>query len=334
MSCNCTTPCTSTCPSYCGCTVQVPGTCVFYQGPKLDCIDATKGDTYDSILTTINSIVCGLEPPSGITTTITGCSSILVRNPSTNVFNICLSTTTENQINNNTSNIAALSACIANTVKDITSSDGSVTISTTGTNSCGRTINLQVAAPPTPVVLDGIIYSDSTKNEANSGAIGFDQVLKTSSTSIGSYVTANGLQVGDEIRWRANGQMIGNGDLADVLKFDLFDGVSGILGGNAFGGFNTALNILSSWQLEGTATVLDNTAGASVVLVSAKLFRTSSQNGTVDNDNRDMYLINQTISNIALSSLQIRIKYVRNVPAGLSASNFARQLVVEIRKSI
>jgi hypothetical protein len=330
MSCNCTTPCTSTCPSYCGCTVQVPGTCVFYQGPKLDCIDATKGDTYDSILTTINSIVCGLEPPSGITTTITGCSSILVRNPSTNVFNICLSTTTENQINNNTSNIAALSACIANTVKDITSSDGSVTISTTGTNSCGRTINLQVAAPPTPAVLDGIIYSDSTKVLAD-GVVGFNQVLKTSSTSIGNYVTANGLQIGDEIRWRANGQTDSLGENADSVIFEIFDGLGASIS-ETFSSFSTG-GAVSSWEMEGTITVLSIGLGTGI-LITAKLFLHSRPNGTALTSNVYSLVVNDQLPSVDLSTLEIRIKYYRNTTLVSYTDNFARQLVVEIRKKI
>ena len=332
MSCNCTTPCTSTCPSYCGCTVQVPGTCVFYQGPYLSCIDATKGDTYDSIITKINDIVCGLEPPSGIPTTITGCSSITVTNPSTNVFNVCLSTTTQNQINNNTSNIAALSACIANTVKDITSSDGSVTISTTGTDSCGRTIDLQVGAPPTPVVLDGIIYSDSTKVLAN-GIVGSDQVLKTSSTSIGNYVTVNGLEVGDEIRWRTNGQVDSKASDVDFLKFDLFDGVTGILTGGTFNNFSTD-GVISSWQLHGTITVLDKTPGASVLLINVEVFCHRSENGIELATNTYSLLINEEISGVDLSSFQIRTKYYRNTTLASYTNNFARQLVVEIRKLI
>lgn len=336
MSCNCTTPCTSTCPSYCGCTVQVPGTCVFYQGSNLSCIDATKGDTYDSILANINNIVCNLEPPSGIQTTLTGCSSITVTQTSATNYNVCLSSATQTQINNNTSNIATLSTCVNNSVYNLVSTDGSVNIVVAPPSGiCGRVLDLSVPAPTAPPVLDGIIYSNSTVAPAN-GATGFDQILKTSGTAIGTYYTNNGLNVGDEIRWRSNGQIaagpVGPILLTDLLKFEFSDGFT--TGGDVFDGFAIFTNALSSWELEGTATVLDNTPTAAEFLVTVKLFRHSSANSISDNTNRDMYLINRTISNIQLASLQIRTKYVRNVSAALSASNFARQLVVEIRKSI
>jgi hypothetical protein len=338
MSCNCTTPCTSTCPSYCGCTVQVPGTCVFYQGSNLTCIDATKGDTYDSILANIDSIICNLQPPSGNTTVVTGCSSITVTPTvvgSTTTYNVCLSSATHTQINNNTSNIATLSACVDSGVLDLVSTDGSVNISVdTPSTGCGRILDLSVPAPAAPPIIDGIIYSNSTTAPAN-GVPGSDQVLKTSGTTISTYYAANGLNVGDEIRWKSNGQIIGNGDNADYVKFDLFDGVSGILGGNTFGNcFNTSSSSLSSWELEAIATIVNNTPGASQVLVTAKLFINSAQNGTVSNSTRNLYVVNQSILGIDLSSLEIRTKYYRNVSAALSGSNFAKQLVVEIRKSI
>ena len=236
MSCNCTTPCTSTCPSYCGCTVQVPGTCVFYQGSNLTCIDATKGDTYDSILANINNIVCNLEPPSSIQTTLTGCSSITVTQTSATNYNVCLSSATQTQINNNTSNIATLSTCVNNGVYNLVSTDGSVTIGVLPPSGiCGRVLDLSVPAPTASSVLDGIIYSNSTVAPAN-GATGFDQILKTSGTAIGTYYTNNGLNVGDEIRWRSNGQiaagLVGPILLTDLLKFEFSDGFT--TGGDFF----------------------------------------------------------------------------------------------------
>ena len=152
--------------------------------------------------------------------------------------------------------------------------------------------------------------------------------------SIGNYYTSYGLEVGDEIRWRANGQIQASATNADKVKFDLFDGVTGILNGNIFGSFSTD-SVTSSWEMEATAIVTDNTPGASEVLIDAKFFTHSKPNGIVINSGRgDQYLFNQTISNIDLSTLQVRIKYVREA-AGVSASNnFARQLVVEIRKKL
>ena len=330
MTCNnCYNP---SCDSTCGCPQQVKGSCVFYQGANLDCIDVTKGDDYDSILASLNTLICDLVAPTGIQTTLTGCSSITVTQTSSTNYNVCLSTATQTQINNNTSNIATLSACAANTVKDITSS--SLIITTASTNTCGRTLNIEVPTPSGTPIVDGIIYSNSTKVEANTG-VGTDVVLKDSSTSIGSYYLSNGLEVGDEIRWRANGQIDSNGNTVDILKYDFRNGLSpvGIITGATFTGFSTGGNE-TSWQMEGTATILDNTRLNAELLVSIKLFRNGLANSNVSDTVRDLYIFNQTITGVDLTQLRIAIKYTRNIPNIFGPTNFARQLVVEIRKMI
>ena len=330
MTCNnCYNP---SCDSTCGCPQQVKGSCVFYQGANLTCLDVTKGDDYDSILASLNTLICDLVAPTGIQTTLTGCSSITVTQTSSTNYNVCLSTATQTQINNNTSNIATLSACAANTVKDITST--TLTITTASTNTCGKTLNIEVPTPSGTPIVDGIIYSNSTKVEANTG-VGTDVVLKDSSTSIGDYYSLNGLEVGDEIRWRANGQIDSDGNTVDILKYDFRNGASsgGIINGATFTGFSTGGNE-TSWQMEGTATVLDNTALNAELLVSVKLFRNGLANSNVSDTVRDLYIFNQTITGVDLTQLRIAIKYTRNIPNIFGPTNFARQLVVEIRKMI
>jgi hypothetical protein len=330
MTCNnCYNP---SCDSTCGCPQQVKGSCVFYQGANLTCLDVTKGDDYDSILASLNTLICDLVAPTGIQTTLTGCSSITVTQTSSTNYNVCLSTATQTQINNNTSNIATLSACAANTVKDITST--TLTITTASTNTCGKTLNIEVPTPSGTPIVDGIIYSNSTKVEANTG-VGTDVVLKDSSTSIGSYYLSNGLEVGDEIRWRANGQIDSNGNTVDILKYDFRNGASsgGIINGATFTGFSTGGNE-TSWQMEGTATILDNTRLNAELLVSIKLFRNGLANSNVSDTVRDLYIFNQTITGVDLTQLRIAIKYNRAIPNIFGPTNFARQLVVEIRKMI
>jgi len=333
MTCNnCYNP---SCDSTCGCPQQVKGSCVFYQGANLDCIDVTKGDDYDSILAGLNTIICNLDPPSGIATVVTSIcpsGSITVTNPSPNTYNVCLSAATQTQINNNTTNVAALSNCLTNTVANITTDSSLSLISTNGP--CGRTIDLSVNFPTAPSALDGIIYSDSTKVEANTG-VGTDVVLKDSSTSIGSYYLSNGLEVGDEIRWRANGQIDSDGNTVDILKYDFRNGASsgGIINGATFTGFSTGGNE-TSWQMEGTATILDNTRLNAELLVSIKLFRNGLANSNVSDTVRDLYIFNQTITGVDLTQLRIAIKYNRAIPNIFGPTNFARQLVVEIRKMI
>ena len=330
MTCNnCYNP---SCDSTCGCPQQVKGSCVFYQGANLTCLDVTKGDDYDSILASLNTLICDLVAPTGIQTTLTGCGSITVTPTSSTNYNVCLSTATQTQINNNTSNIATLSACAANTVKDITST--TLTITTASTNTCGRTLNIEVPTPSGTPIVDGIIYSNSTKVEANTG-VGTDVVLKDSSTSIGSYYLSNGLEVGDEIRWRANGQIDSDGNTVDILKYDFRNGASSgsIINGATFTGFSTGGNE-TSWQMEGTATILDNTALNAELLVSVKLFRNGLANSNVSDTVRDLYIFNQTITGVDLTQLRIAIKYNRSIPNIFGPTNFARQLVVEIRKMI
>ena len=333
MTCNnCYNP---SCDSTCGCPQQVKGSCVFYQGANLTCLDVTKGDDYDSILASLNTIVCNLVAPTGIQTTLTGCDSITVTPTSSTNYNVCLSTTTQTQINSNTSSIATLSACVNSGVLDLVSNDGSVNISVdTPSTGCGVILDLSVPTPSGTPIVDGIIYSNSTKVEANTG-VGTDVVLKDSSTSIGDYYLSNGLEVGDEIRWRANGQIDSDGNTVDILKYDFRNGASsgGIITGATFTGFSTGGNE-TSWQMEGTATILDNTALNAELLVSVKLFRNGLANSNVSDTVRDLYIFNQTITGVDLTQLRIAIKYTRNIPNIFGPTNFARQLVVEIRKMI
>lgn len=333
MTCNnCYNP---SCDSTCGCSQQVKGSCVFYQGANLTCLDVIKGDDYDSILASLNTLICDLVAPTGIQTTLTGCSSITVTQTSSTNYNVCLSTATQTQINNNTSNIATLSACVNSGVLDLVSNDGSVNISVdTPSTGCGVILDLSVPTPSGTPIVDGIIYSNSTKVEANTG-VGTDVVLKDSSTSIGDYYSLNGLEVGDEIRWRANGQIDSDGNTVDILKYDFRNGASsgGIINGATFTGFSTGGNE-TSWQMEGTATVLDNTALNAELLVSIKLFRNGLANSNVSDTVRDLYIFNQTITGVDLTQLRIAIKYNRSIPNIFGPTNFARQLVVEIRKMI
>jgi len=333
MTCNnCYNP---SCDSTCGCPQQVKGSCVFYQGANLTCLDVTKGDDYDSILASLNTLICDLVAPTGIQTTLTGCSSITVTQTSSTNYNVCLSTATQTQINNNTSNIATLSACVNSGVLDLVSNDGSVNISVdTPSTGCGVILDLSVPTPSGLLIVDGIIYSDSTKEEANAG-VGGDVVLKNSGNSIGSYYLSNGLEVGDEIRWRANGQIDSDGNTVDILKYDFRNGPTsgGIITGATFTGFSTGGNE-TSWQMEGTATVLNNTPLNAELLVSVKLFRNGLANSNVSDTLRDLYIFNQTITGVNLTQLRIAIKYTRNIPNIFGPTNFARQLVVEIRKMI
>lgn len=184
MSCNSTNPCSNPCPTDCGCTVQVPGTCVFYQGTNLDCIDATKGDTYDSILQSINDIICDLQPPTG--QTYTAGTGILITG---NVISIDPTITT--RITNTENNITALQNCVTQTVKNITSTSLSVTLA--GQNSCGRTLNIEYTPPAIPLSQkQGIIHNITEDVTIN--------LSQTYSYDLSPY----GLKAGDLVKIKGN----------------------------------------------------------------------------------------------------------------------------------
>jgi hypothetical protein len=227
-----------------------------------------------------------------------------------------------------TNDINTLETCVENGVLDVVSDSLTITEESTGT--CGRTLRIEYT-PSGISSLDGIIYSNSDKVGATGGT-GVDLTLKTSGTSIGTYDSVNGFEIGDEIKFRATGQIHGDASTADALKFDLFDTPTGILGGSTFAGFST--DIKSSWLMEGSITILDNTTLASEVLVNVTLRRNTVENGETGNSTRDIYVFNKEIFNVDLSTLSVRIRHYRNVSSSLSSTNFARQLVVEVRKNI
>ena len=183
MSCNSTNPCSNPCPTDCGCTVQVPGTCVFYQGAYLTCLDATKGDTYDSILQSINDIICDLQPPTG--QTYTPGTGILITG---NVISIDPTITT--RITNTENNITALQGCVTQTVKNITSSSLNVTLA--GQNSCGRTLNIEYVPPEIPLSQKQGIIDNVTENTS------------ISSLTYTYDLTQYDLKVGDVLKIKGN----------------------------------------------------------------------------------------------------------------------------------
>lgn len=325
--------CTDINTDNCGCTHQHSAECIIYNGEKLNCIDVNKGDNIEEALIAINEIICSLSPSGQAITEVEGVVGETTVTPSTTgnttVYTVGLDSDFVQQVEDNTTNIATLTACITNGVRNIVSD--TLDVSLENSNSCGRTLRIETIAPSSISIVDGIIYSNSDKAEAIGGT-GVDRVLKTSSTSISDYENSNGFGVNDEIRWRATGQIHGDAETADVLKFDLFDTPTGILGGGTFYSFTP--NIKSSWIMNGTITVLDNTGGNSTLLINTTVQRTQTENGVEGNSSRDIYLVNEEIVGVDLTTLVLRIKHERNVSSSLSATNFARQLVVEVRKYI
>lgn len=312
----------SSCTSTCGCPQQVKGTCVFYQGTNLDCLDVTKGDDYDSILANLNTLICNLNPPSGIATVVTGCSSITVTNPSDNVYNVCLSTATQTQINNNTTTVAALSACLTNTVADITV-DSSITKNITS-GPCGRTIDLSVNFPTPDDPIDGIVESNNDKSTyTNTPGI---KVLKASTFT--DFENNSLLANGDEIRFRLTGQITGDGSNADTVIIRLYDG--SITVDKEVKGFD--LTNRQSWIAEGVITVTDIVNGDGIYTLT--FFSNSLANGGFGIPNSNSKIsVSEDIAGIDYSNLVIKTVYDHKSTT-TDTSNFARQLMIEVRKKI
>ena len=315
----------SSCDSTCGCPQQVKGTCVFYQGANLDCLDVTKGDTYDSILANLNTIVCNLQAPSGIQTTLTGCSSITVTQTSATNYNVCLSSATQTQINNNTSNIAGLSACASGLVSNITTSTPGLTITPGSPTICGRPFTIDYT--PTPVdTVDGIVESNNDKSTYTNTP--GTKVLKTYTNSFASTYS---LSNGDEIRFRASGQITGDGTNVDEVTIQLFNNFTSLpISDKTVSAFD--LTNRQSWIAEGVITVTDIVNGDGIY--SLTFTSSSVANGGFTNPNSNCkILLNEDISSISYNNLRINVIYNHKSTTSDSA-NFVRQLMVEVRKKI
>ncbi len=318
----------------CGCSHTHDSKCIIYTGQNLSCISVVSGDDLTTVLENINETICSLTP-SGVPTVVVQEGSGIDVTSSTvgdiTTYTIALDATVITALTNIGISLSTINACLSSTVREIVSTTLSIT--EVNTTSCGKKILIESIAPSSVPLEAGIIYNDSTKVGATGGT-GGDLTLKTSVSSISYYETNIGFQVGDEIRWRATGQIDGGvGDMDDV-KFDLFDTPTGLIpsSGVIFNGFGSSTK--ASWLMNGTITILDNTPLNSTLLVSATLQRTQTENDVVSNANRDIYIINKEVTGVDLSTLILRIRYVRNVNASYSATNFARQLMVEVVKAI
>jgi len=324
----------SSCDSTCGCPQQVKGTCVFYQGANLDCLDVTKGDDYDSILANLNTLICDIVAPSGNTTVVTsnacsGGNNILVTSStvgSTTTYNVCLNPTLVTQINNNTSNIAGLSACVSGLVSNITTSTPGLTITPGSPTTCGRPFTIDYT--PTPVdTVDGIVESNNTKsNYTNTCGL---KVLKTS--TFNNFVSNSALTNGDEIRFRLTGQIAGDGSNVDTVTIQLFNASTALpISDKEIKGFD--LTNRQSWVAEGVITVTDVVNGDGIYTLT--FFSNSLANGgfAIPNSNSKI-VVSEDISGIDYDNLLIKVIY-NHLSTTSDATNFARQLMIEVRKKI
>lgn len=309
----------------CGCGHQHSAKCSFYYGDTLSCIGVAYGTDLEQALIDINTAVCALTPSGSITVvdscdTNIGVTSAVVGQTTT--YTVCLSSDITDDIDANTASIATLATCVDTGVFDVTSSTLAITeIPSTG---CGKTLNIEYTPSGTPIV-DGIIYNNIDKNGTSIG-VG-DKFLKT--IKIEDYYDAASLVEGDEIRFKANGQIMGDGIDVDQVRIELYDtSLSTLLANETFTGFDK-LN-KQSWSADCVLTL--GTGGDG--LFNIEFYGNGVANGTGGNFTTVSKLTtNVDVTGIVLTGLQIRIVYAHFSTSGVT-NNFARQLMVEVRKKI
>ena len=324
--CHCrTTPCHN-CESDCGCSHEHSAKCSFYYGSSLPCIGVVYGDDLQTVIENISAAVCELTP-SGSTYSFSSCDSNIVVTSTTSGTNtdveICLDSDLVTQIETNTTNIGVLSACVNNTVADLLSN--TITITEVSSNDCGRVLQLEYNPSASVVTYDGIIYNDLNK-VGTSGAVG-DKVLKSFTTDYSDY----NFTEGDEIRFKSNGQILGDTTDVDSVKFEVFDVNSAtLLYSSNFSGFDKVNK--QSWKLKGDITYTDIPSGE--VAINIEFFANSLQNGSISNLTNNSQMVVNSIFNISdITNLRLRLVYDHQSTSG-ATNNFARQFLVEIRKKI
>lgn len=310
----------------CGCGHQHSAKCSFYYGDTLSCIGVAYGTDLEQALIDINTAVCALTP-SGSITVVNSCDTNIDVTSAvvgqTTTYTVCLSSDITDDIDYSLTNISTLLSCVDQGVFDVTSSTLDITeIPSTG---CGRTLNIEYTPSGNTTTFDGIIYNDLNK-VGTSGAVG-DKVLKSFTTNYDNY----NFTEGDEIRFKSNGQIWGEGIIADSVKFEVFDVNSAILlYSEEFTGFDKTNK--QSWRLNGDITYTDITSGE--VAINIDFFANSLQNGDLSTLTRVSQIVVNSIFNIAdFTNLRLRLVYNHQGTSG-ATNNFARQLLVEIRKKI
>lgn len=319
--------------NHCACKYPTNTDCVTYKGDAItDCdFDIVQGDTLTTIIQKITTKVCdGITPPSGNTYVVESCdSNITVSSTAVGTettFEVCLSDTVTNQIQQNTDDISSIQTCLDSAITSLQSD--TLTVFEVGANGdCGKTWQIELTAPSGSAKLDGIVNSDTTAATLPNGS-GGDQIVKSFNKN---YIADSDIQDGDEIRFYVSGKIKGGATLADSIKIELYDqGTATVLGTATFSSFTNATDIISSYWIEGIL-VVDKTNSQGLFTVT---MRRNMQTAGVDgDDSRNILMIDKDVSSIDYSNLTIRVKQV-NDSLYDATNNNVRRLVVEVRKKI
>jgi len=319
------------CEDDCGCSHTHDASCIFYKGDSVSCIPVTKGQDLDTIIQNISEYICDLDPPSGWTSVVDSCDdNIAVASTvdgNVTTYTVCLNEDIPNQIEDNTANIATILSCMSDTVYDLVSTDGSVSISVDSTVDCGRIIDLSVPPSGLPVY-NGIVYSDITPATLPAGS-GTDVVVKTLTRN---YTTLNDIQDGDEIRFRVTGRTKGSGTTTDQMKIRFKDSGGSIVTETSFSGTSASAGIISSYII--TGSIIANVAGSGG-LMTLKMESNTQNNGTVGGVTRpneimvaDVFTTLDWTQNTTLEINQV------NLTSQNATDNNVTSFVVEVVKKI
>ena len=312
----------------CGCLYPSNTDCVFIKNIDSNCLSISDGDTLTSAVNSILENLCNLNPSGYLITVVDEGTGITVTSSTTGnttTYTVNVSQEVLDQINTIETNVTQALDCNTQQVYDIVSTDNSVIVEVDSSDSCGRILNLSVLSPSGTFYKGGIIYNNVEKS-ATSGS-NTQQTLK--SFKISDNFDTTTLVNGDEIRFRATGQIKGDGTIADLLIIELYDGAT--LDSETFGGFSAPTDALSSFILNGVLTVSNYETGEGLLTISVE--RSSIQNGTVGNNIRDLILVDKEVTSIDWNNLEIHVDFDHQSSSS-GTYNFARQLMVEIVKTI
>lgn len=311
------------------CPVELSTKCIFYKGASLSCLNITKGENLEDILIGLNTILCDLDPSSVITYVVQGTTNEIVVTSNTvsntTTFTVGLNDTILNDITTIQSQISVIQAAIATIPITLSTSSPEITLVENSANNWS--INWTA---PSSTNFDGIVYNQLTPT-ATSGAGG----TQTISSYNRNYITNSGVQNGDEIRVVVEGQIGVGASTADTLIFDILDvNSSTVIYTITYDSFNASA--ISSFQLESTIAVKDNTIGTGSANISSKLFELPSNAVGLPTNTYGTLRVHGnfsfvTSSGIDYSNLTLRI---RSLNQSMTVNTKIYKFTVEVRKLI
>lgn len=316
----------------CGCSHQHSAACIFYKGDNLSCINVPYNTDLETALASIDEAICNLNP-SGHVYEVNSCNRNITVTPSVSedggktTYTVCLSNSLVTQINTNTTNISSIQSCLNNAITSLYSDTLSVGIKSE--DECGTTWQIELANPSGTPTYTGIVNNDTTAATLPNGG-GGAQIVKTFTWD---YISNNNISDKDEIYFTARGKVKGNGEQVDSIKLSIYDVNSStevFVIDPPYSSFSTSG--ISSYEINGTISVIDRAAGTALVSVNMK--GNGVDNGVNSGSRYTELEVCSDVSGIDFSNLRIRVIQVNDSGYAASNDNSCRQLKVGVDKYI